>query len=94
MTVRIDNLTPDLPVGERTFQVTLDESTLDRIRGVLGWLQGDPELRAGMSAFYFAAGDALGYRDDPSMTRGRDNGAPILVAVEGRQAGLPLVERR
>ena len=92
--VTVKNKTPYEQYGHRTFEVTLDEATLDRVRGILGWVVGERELREGLSALYFEAGEALGYRDDPSATRGAGNGPPTIRVVEGRQADSPLEDRR
>lgn len=92
--MRVENVTPGVAIGSRTFEVTIDEATLDRIRALMGWIQGSAEYRIGTSEFYFQAGEALGYRDDPSMYRGvHGNMPPIVTATAGRQADRPLSER-
>jgi hypothetical protein len=81
------------PVGDRVFYLALDEATLDEVRCLFGWIVGPPELRTGTSGLYFAAGKALGYRDDPKMFRSEHaNLPPSIRMAEGR--GTPLEDRR
>jgi hypothetical protein len=76
----------------REFTVVLDERTLDQLRTMAGWLIGPPEIRKGVSDFYFAANEALGYLDDPQSFRGISYDGtrkvtPMVTLVEARPVG-------
>jgi hypothetical protein len=56
---------------ERTFRIDLTETELDALRVPLGRIVGPPNnwVRKATTELYFAAGDALGYRDDVQAAR-------------------------